>query len=133
MSVQTLKGERTQRTAAIDRIQSLLDAKVLVYFLADAPVGGARIGEDAPRVIYDHLRRLGYQKRLAVYLYSVGGVMGTPWKLVTMLREFTGELEVLVPYKAYSAATMIAIGCDKIRMTRKGELGPIDPAFQGID
>lgn len=133
MSVQILKGERAQRRELLERIEALLAAKVLVYFLADSPISGARIGEDAPRVMYDHLRRLGHQKRLALYLYSIGGVMETPWKVVTMLREFCDELEVLVPYRAYSAATMIAIGCDKIRMTRKGELGPIDPAFQGIE
>lgn len=37
---------------------------------------------------------------------------------------------VLVPYKAACAATMIAIGADKIVMGRKGELGPLDPQLQ---
>lgn len=46
-----------------------------------------------------------------------------------MLREFCDELTVLVPYKAQSAATMIALGADKIIMGRKGELGPIDPTL----
>jgi len=47
-----------------------------------------------------------------------------------MLREFCEEFHVVVPYKAYSAATMIALGADKIHMTRKAELGPIDPSLQ---
>jgi hypothetical protein len=46
-----------------------------------------------------------------------------------MLREFCEELFVLVPYKAHSAATMIALGADGIIMGRKGELGPIDPTL----
>ena len=56
--------------------------------------------------------------------------MESPWKIITMLREFCEELHVVVPYKAYSAATMLAIGTDKIHMTRKAELGPIDPSLQ---
>lgn len=55
--------------------------------------------------------------------------MESPWKIVTMLREFCDELNVLVPFKAYSAATLIALGADKIWMTKKAELGPIDPSM----
>jgi hypothetical protein len=46
-----------------------------------------------------------------------------------MLREFCQELIALVPYKAHSAATMIALGADKIVMGRKAELSPIDPTL----
>jgi ClpP class serine protease len=80
--------------------------------------------------MFEHLRSIGPQKRLALYLYSHGGAMEAPWKIVTMLREFCDELYVIVPYRAQSAATMIAIGADKIHMSKKGELGPIDPALQ---
>lgn len=38
----------------------------------------------------------------------------------------------MVPYKAHSAATLIAIGCDEIVMGSKSELGPIDPALNRI-
>jgi hypothetical protein len=34
---------------------------------------------------------------------------------------------VLIPYKAYSAATMLALGADEIVMGPFGEMGPIDP------
>ena len=44
-----------------------------------------------------------------------------------MIREFTEEFAVIVPYKALSAATMIALGADDIILDRKGDLGPIDP------
>lgn len=128
--MQCLIEQRGQRLEYISKIESEVKAPVLVYFTADAPIVGGRIGEDAPRPMYDHLRLIGHQKRLALYLYSSGGVMETPWKIVTMLREFCDELTILVPYKAYSAATMIAIGADKIYMTNKAELGPIDPFLE---
>lgn len=122
--------EREQRLELIRSIEKIAESPLLVYFTADSPVVGGRISEDAPLPMFDHLRAIGKQKRLALYLYSPGGVMETPWKVVTMLREFCAELHVVVPYKAYSAATMIAIGSDKIYMTKKAELGPIDPGLE---
>ncbi len=120
---------RESRVEKLRAIEERLGARVLVYFTADSPLVGAQIGEDAPRPMFDHLRAFGKQKRIALYLYSPGGVMETPWKIIAMLREFCDELHVVVPYKAYSAATMIAIGADKIHMTRKAEFGPIDPSL----
>ena len=47
-----------------------------------------------------------------------------------MLRQFFGDFNVLIPYKANSAATMISLGADNIVMGRKAELSPIDPTLQ---
>ena len=51
----------------------------------------------------------------------------SPWRIISLFREFAQEVNVLVPYGAYSAATLICLGADEILMGRKGELGPIDP------
>ena len=123
-------GQRDERLKLIGKIQEFSKGVVLVYFTADSPVMGGNISEDALRPMFDHLRSFGRKKRLVLYLYSRGGAMEAPWKVIAMLREFCEELHVIVPYKAHSAATMIAIGADRIHMTKKGELGPIDPAFQ---
>jgi hypothetical protein len=40
---------------------------------------------------------------------------------------------VLVPYKAHSAATLMALGVDRIVMGKKGELGPIDPILSRVE
>ncbi len=91
------------------------------------------IAGDAIRPMYDHVRELagsGKHQRLTLFLYSLGGSLDIPWKLVTMFRAHTDEFHVVVPYKAYSAATMITLGADKIWMTKKAELGPIDPSIR---
>jgi hypothetical protein len=84
--------------------------------------------------MYDHLLAFSSSgsllEQIDLFLYSVGGRMDVPWRIVTMIREFCRRLNVIVPYKAYSAATLIALGADKIVMGRKGELSPIDPALQ---
>jgi len=57
----------------------------------------------------------------------MGGSGTTPWRIVSLLREYAKEFNVLIPFKAYSAATLIALGADEILMHPCGELGPIDP------
>jgi hypothetical protein len=46
-----------------------------------------------------------------------------------MIREFCSEFSVLIPYKAHSAGTMVALGADRIVMGKKAELSPIDPTL----
>lgn len=126
----SLKQTRNKRIDLIKAIEKITASKLVVYFTADSPIVGAVISEDALLPIYKHLLAIGKQKRIALYLYSPGGQMETPWKIVNMLREFCEEFHVVIPYKAYSGATMICLGSDKILMSRKAELGPIDPALQ---
>lgn len=60
-----------------------------------------------------------------------------PWRMVSMIREYCHKFSVLVPYKAHSSATMIALGADEIVMSNLSELSPIDPStanmFNPID
>jgi ClpP class serine protease len=79
--------------------------------------------------MYDHIRDLPKSSRIDLFLYSRGGAIEVPWRMITMLREHCNHLSVLIPYRALSAATLIALGCDEIVMGGKAELGPIDPAL----
>ena len=45
-----------------------------------------------------------------------------------LLREFTPHVSAIVPFRAYSAATMLAIGANEIVMHPFAEMGPIDPS-----
>ncbi len=130
-------GER-ERLSLIKKIQGQRGSKVITYVVGDRPNLNFQIGSDTPRLFYDHLVRLGDKiPRLDLFLYSIGGDTSVPWRIISLLREFAGEVNVLVPHRAYSAATMICMGSDSILMGRKGELGPIDPAvtseFNPID
>ncbi|MBI3457152.1 MAG: hypothetical protein HY002_15350 [Candidatus Rokubacteria bacterium] len=116
--------ERHDLIAAIERERG---SKVITYFLGDRRGAQGQVAEDAVRPMYDHLRKMGSAPKIDLFLYSIGGLTDVPWRIITMIREFAQELAVLVPYKAMSAATMIALGADEVVMGRKGELGPIDP------
>ena len=127
---------RDDRLRIIGDIEKARDSKVLVYFCGDRPGIVANIATDAIRPLYEHL--LGFAspgnkvKTIDFYIYSLGGRLEVPWRIATMLREFCEGLNVIVPYKAYSAATLIALSADKIVMGRKGELSPIDPSLHLI-
>jgi len=91
------------------------------------------MAEDAVIPLYEHLLALANatpeSKQLDLFLYSRGGNVSVPWRVVTMIREFCEEFCVLIPYKAHSAATMVSLGADRIVMGRKAELSPIDPTL----
>jgi hypothetical protein len=127
---------RRKRRKIIQDIEKEHKSRVLVYFCGDRPGMPANIATDAIRPLYDHLfsfARPGEKVSLIdFYIYSLGGRMEVPWRIATMLREFCESLNIIVPYKAYSAATLIALSADNIIMGRKGELSPIDPTLHLI-
>jgi hypothetical protein len=79
--------------------------------------------------MYDHLLLLPSKPvpKLDLFLCSNGGDGTVSWRLVSLLREYSDKFNAILPYRAYSAATMIALGADEIVMHPLAEMGPIDP------
>jgi hypothetical protein len=115
--------------ALIEKIQALRESKLIAYVTGDRQPVASKIAEDVVRPLYDHLLKLGKTHRIDLFLYSRGGDVSVPWRIISTFREFCDELCVLVPYKAHSAATMITLGADSVVMGRKAELSPIDPTM----
>ena len=129
---------RDARPRIIKEIEQIRGSKLLIYFCGDRPICPANIASDAIRPLYDHLLALSHAageeriETIDLFLYGIGGRLEVPWRIVTMIREFCKNFNVIIPYKAYSAATLIALGADKIIMGRKGELSPIDPTLHVV-
>jgi hypothetical protein len=87
---------------------------------------------DVIPLVSKHLQTIGKIKNIDFFLYSAGGDTMVPWRLVSMIREYCDKFSVLVPYKAHSAATMIALGADEIVMSNLSELSPIDPSAANV-
>lgn len=117
------------RRKLIAQIEHLRDSRVLTYVTGDRLNLVAQITDEAVPPMYDLVRTIGKTKKIDLFLYSRGGSIDVPWKIVCMLREYCEKLRVLVPFRAHSAATLIALGCDEIVMGPKAELGPVDPAL----
>ena len=119
---------REQRLELIHKIQVLRNSKVICYVTGDRENVNTRIAPDVIRVFYRHLENLGQSQRLDLFLYTRGGDVLTPWRLVNLIREYTDNFSILVPFRAYSAGTLIGLGASEILMGKMGELGPIDPS-----
>lgn len=127
-----------ERKELLKQIEQKRGSKAIAYFTSDRPGPvNAKIGQDVIPLFSSRLRQMGKQEKIDLVLYSAGGDTMVPWRLVSMIREYCDRFSVLVPYKAHSAATMIALGADEIVMSDLSELSPIDPstanAFNPVD
>jgi hypothetical protein len=82
--------------------------------------------EDIP-VLYECLQRLGPVPSLDLFLYAGGGRVVVMRKVVSLLYRYTHTLRVLVPYKAYSSATLLCLAAQEIVAGPLAEFTPIDP------
>jgi hypothetical protein len=125
----------SSRVAAIAALEKLRNSKVVTLITSVRPNVAAQMSDDQVRVLYDHIIRLrGKQTQklpaLDLYIVSNGGDGIVPWRIISVFREFAKKVGVLVPYRAYSAATLTALGADEIIMGPFAQLGPIDPTVQ---
>lgn len=127
-----MNNQKQMGTELISALEKERGSKVIVYFTGDRQPFSSRIAEDAVRPLYEHLLNLDFneeKKVIDLFLYSRGGDVSVPWRIASMVREFCEEFNILIPYKAQSAATLISLGADSIIMGKKAELGPIDPTL----
>lgn len=126
---------REQRKALIESIETKRDSKVIAYVTSDRRGLAMPIDYDVVQILHKHILGIPETQRskLDLFLYSRGGHGDVPWSIVSMFREYCqeGSFSVLIPYRAHSAATVIALGADEIVMTKKSELGPIDITLVG--
>lgn len=67
------------------------------------------------------------EKKIDILIVSRGGDPIVSWRIISLLRERFDEVGVLIPYEAYSAATLLALGANEIVMHPFSNLGPVDP------
>lgn len=126
---------RAERKDLIDKLQVARQHRLLISYITSTRSGHEiQIADDAFRLIYNHLER---GKDLAnngvdLFIHSNGGSTTVPWRIVSLIRQYTDNFAVLVPHRAFSAATLIALGAHEIVMHRMGCLGPIDPSVANI-
>jgi len=68
--------------------------------------------------------------KLAVVLDTVGGIIEVVERMVTTIRHHYDEVVMIVPDKAMSAGTVLAMSGDAIMMDYFACLGPIDPQVE---
>ncbi|MBL8329544.1 MAG: hypothetical protein JNJ71_11865 [Rubrivivax sp.] len=120
-----------QRKKLYRRIEKFSDSKVLCFVTGDRQNLEIQIAPDALDHFADHLDAIGVTKRISLVLYSRGGNTLAGWSIVNLVKQFCDELHVVIPMKAHSTATLIALGASSIMMTKQATIGPIDPSVNG--
>ena len=118
-------SERAQAYTAIEEHRS---RPLIVYATSTRAGVGAQMAGDAVRELVDQIDAIDADKReIDILVHSTGGDPLAAWKLMSLVRERFDDVAVLVPYMAFSAATLFALGANKIIMHPHASLGPIDP------
>jgi len=129
-------GGVSNQMAQKDRIRLLKQIEkdtgtyCIAYVTSTRPGLEVPMAMDSIRMIYEHLRLMGKQKdhaHVSLFIHTNGGDGTVPWRLVTLIREHAHRFTIMVPYRAFSAGTLTALGADRIIMHPMGMLGPTDP------
>jgi ClpP class serine protease len=105
---------------------------LITYFAAPVAKADAFINDDDPVYIEDMLRIPSQYSGLDLILNSNGGSAISAERIINVCQNYVqkhnnGEFRVIVPRVAKSAATIVALGADKIILCENAELGPFDP------
>jgi hypothetical protein len=116
----------------IDLYKKLEDHRkrpLIVYVTSIRENMSGQIGADAIAELQSQLGALDNagHKEIDLFIVSNGGDPTVAWRIVSLIREQVKRFSILVPQAAFSAATLIALGADKIVMHANGNLGPTDP------
>ncbi len=117
-----------KRDTLIAMLETRLRTRLICYLTGDRPGMETQIGSDIIPLFRRHLEGIGEVDSITLLLYSRGGDMNVPWRLANLIREYGRHFNVLVPFRAHSAATLLCLGADKIVMGKMGELSAVDPS-----
>jgi len=116
----------TKRTQEVlHKLEAKLDAPMVTYW--NSP-NGAICPNDVIG-LYGILRSIGKQQHLYMFVKSDGGNGQSSLRMVNLLRQYVRRLTVLVPQECSSAATMLALGADKILMGPLAQLSAVDTSL----
>ena len=115
--------EKTQKI--IGELEDELGEKVITYWNSSK---GSICGNDVIG-LYGVLRSLGKVDKLSLFIKSEGGSGQASLRMVNLLRQFVKRLHVLVPFECQSAATMLALGADRILMGPLAHLSAVDTSL----
>jgi len=110
------------------RIEEQRGRPLISYVTSIRPGLSGNMAGDAIEHIIAQIRLIPKeQEEIDFLIISNGGDPITSLRIVSLLRERFKRISVIVPYVAYSAATILSLGADEIIMHPYSNLGPVDP------
>jgi len=121
---------RSQRIELYKQIEEHRKRPLIVYVTSKRSGIVAYMATDALPYIIEQIDNLPKASKSVDFLIaSYGGDPMVAWRILTLIRQRLGEegnVAVLIPHSAYSAATLVALGANHIVMHPNGHLGPVD-------
>jgi Serine dehydrogenase proteinase len=114
---------KTQKVIA--QIEERLGERFVAYW--NSPDGS--ICDNDVVGLFGVLRSVGQVGKLSLFIKSAGGSGQSSLRMVNLLRQFTRRLTALVPLDCASAATMLALGADRILMGSLAHLSAVDTSL----
>lgn len=122
--------DRYLRQLLISDIQVSTGRNLIVYF-TDTDNSTALIDPGDDQYLYELLKQCK-PGGVDLLLETPGGFTDTTEKLCAMLRSMAPDLRVIVPRRAKSNGTLMALAAKEILMSATSELGPIDPSINNV-
>ncbi len=117
-----------ERKELFAKIEQLRNRPLIAYVTNLRQNLNAQMSSDViPQITKQLLAIPKETKDLDFLIVSHGGDALVSWRIVSLLREQFTKVAALVPYCAYSAATLLVLGADEIFMHPFSNLGPVDP------
>ena len=118
----------TERKQLFNKIVQKRQRPLLTYVTSIRPGMGSQMAGDSIRPIIDQLELIPKEeKSIDFMIISNGGDPITSLRIMGLLRERFEKVSVLLPYVAYSAATILSLGADELVMHPYSNIGPVDP------
>jgi hypothetical protein len=124
-----------ERKSVLAEVEALRGGRTLVCFLnfdrqSDPPIPGiqTQFHADVKEALFRILKESPTNKGVDICVYTRGGDTNSVWPLVSLVREFDEDFQVLVPFRCHSSGTLFALGARRIIMSPIAELSPIDPS-----
>lgn len=113
-----------KQLAAIEKERG---TRVLSLVYNESPPTPAGLGFPVIGPLEVVLQQMGRAEKLDLLLRTTGGLTEVPWRIISLLREFTDHLGVIVSKIAMSGGCHIAIAGDDLVMGPFSILGSVDP------
>ena len=116
------------RKDLFEEIEEYRSRPLIAYVTSIRPNCSGQMAGDAVNYIIKQIETIpNDQNEIDFLIISNGGDPITALRIISILRERFEKVSVLLPYVAYSAATILSLGADEIIMHPYSNLGPVDP------
>jgi len=115
------------RKIILEKIKEIRKRPIISYVTSIRPFLSSQMAADAIPFIINQIEAAEESNEVDFVIISNGGDSITAQRIINLLREKYKKINVLIPYVAYSAATILAFGGDALIMHKYSNLGPVDP------